>query len=186
MRNDLQIIYGIVEVEASRTTDPAGKIGFERIGERLIAISGLYHHLLVRSQIDEVDLGAYLRALRKKIAHAAELSIRGITLNANTERLMMPLDCTVRLAVAVNELITNAVKHAFPDNAPGRITIVLTVKDADGSSPVITIADNGCGFNGPRPHGIGLMFVKQLIHQAGSVLEREDGEGTRWRIRLHS
>jgi two-component sensor histidine kinase/putative methionine-R-sulfoxide reductase with GAF domain len=186
VRNDFQVIYSVVAIEARRTTDPAGKTGFGRVGDRVLALAELYHHLLIQQQIDEVDLGAYLRSLCDKIAYAAELSARGIMLNAETDRLMMSLDRAVKLAVAVNELVANAAKHAFPDNTSGRITIELAAKDTDDGAPVVRIADNGCGFESPRPGGVGLTYVKQLIHQAGGVLEREDGEGTRWRIRLHS
>ena len=187
VRNDFQVIYSVVADEARHTTNLAGQMGLTSVSQHIMAFAKFYHHLLSQRDIDEVDLGAYLRSICNKIAHAARLSARGITLNTETARLMMPLDRAVRLAVAVNELVTNAAKHAFSDRPSGRITIELIAKDTAGGCPVVSIADDGCGFSGPRPGGgIGLTFVKHLTHQAGGVLEREDGGGTRWRIRLHS
>ena len=186
VRNDLQVIYGVLALEARRQADPAGKMNLDKIGDRVMALADLYNHLRGGRETDEVDMGAYLRVLCDKIASAADLSSRGITLNTDTERLVIPLDRAVRLAVAVNELIKNAAKYAFPGRTSGRITVGLIAKAADGGSPVVSVADDGCGFSGPRPGGDGLTFVKQLIHQAGGVLDREDGEGTKWDIRIAS
>ena len=152
-----------------------------------MALGELYTHLLSQRETDEVDMGAYLRSLCDKITYAADLSARGITLNATTtECLMMPLDRAVRLAVAVNELVTNAAKHAFPNRTSGKITIQLIAQNTDGGPPVMSIADDGCGFTDPRPGGASLTFAMQFIHQASGVLEREDGPRTRWHIQLRS
>ena len=108
-------------------------------------------------------------------------------MNADLETLMLPIGQAVRLAVAINELVTNAVEHAFPDGRRGTIEVGLTAIPDDGdNSPSIRVSDDGCGFNGPRVGSAGLVFVADLAHQAGGTLEREEAEGTRWRIRLAS
>ena len=184
--NDLQVLYGFFEGEARRMSDPAEVAGLGKVGRRVIALAELYNHLLSRQETEEVDLGAYLRVLCAKVESAADLSSRGITLKAKTERLIIPLDQAVRLAVAVNELITNAAKHAFSGRTSGRITVKLTAKAPDSGLPVVSVTDNGGGFSGLRPGGAGLIFVKHLIHLAGGVLEREEGKGTRWDIKIAS
>ncbi len=186
VRNDLQVICGVLALEARRRADPAEKMSLDKIGDRVMALAELYNHLLGERQTDEVEMGAYLRVLCDKIAFAADLSSRGITVNAETEHLMIPLDRAVRLAVAVNELISHAARHAFSGRSSGRITVGLIAKAADGGSPIVSVADDGCGFGGLRPGRAGLTFVKQLIHQAGGVLDQEDGEGTKWHIRIAS
>jgi two-component sensor histidine kinase len=150
VRNDLQIIYSVVAGEAGHTTDLAAKTGFERVGGRVLALAEVYNHLLSQRSAVEVDMGAYLRSLCGKIASANDLSARGITLNAETQRLMMPPDRAVRLGIAVNDLVGNAAKYAFPDGTSGRITVGLAAAGANGSSPVISVADDGCGFTGLR------------------------------------
>jgi len=145
----------------------------------------LYDHLLGQDGVGDVDMGIYLNSLCNKIALVSDLSVRGITLNANTERLMMPIDRAVKLGVAVNELVTNAVKHAFSQKQTGRITVRLIAKGGDEFGfPVLSVADNGCGFSGLRPGSLGMTFVEELTRQAGGVLAREPGKGTSWRIQL--
>ena len=185
VRNDLQGICCVVASEARRATDPRQREGFGRVNRRVLALAVLYDHLLGEGVDDSVDVGAYLHSLCDRVADASDLSARAIELCADMQPLTMSLGRAVRLAVAVNELVANAAKHAFPDERPGRITVRLLAKGDDGTGcPVLTIADDGCGFNGPRPGSAGLSFVESLAHQAGGVLAREDGTGTRWRIKL--
>ena len=187
VRNDLQVIYSVLVTEARKTADPLERTGFDRVSRRVMALGGLYDHLLGLSGTDKVDMGAYLQSLCGKIATAADLPSRAITLEVDTDYLKMAPDHAVRLAVVINELVTNAVEHAFPERTSGRIIVTLRAKGADGTGPpVVTVMDDGCGFQGPRPGSSGLTFVERLTHQAGAVLDREDGGGTRWNIRLSS
>ncbi len=193
VRNDLQVIYSVVNREGRASAEPAEVTGFGRIGRRVMGLAQLYDHLLGRAGVSDlgqdgggdIDMGIYLHSLCDKIAVADDLSIKGITLNANTEPLMMPVDRAVRLGVAVNELVTNAIKHAFPDKISGRITVRLIAKGKDGLGlPVVSVADNGCGFSGPRLGSAGMTFVEELTRQARGVLSREHSKGTFWRIQL--
>jgi two-component sensor histidine kinase len=185
VRNDLQVIHSVVSREARGTTDLMAGVALDRIGRRIMALAALYDHLLGKGSTDHLDMGVYLDSLCSKIAIVTDLSSRAITLRAETEHLMMPLSRAVRLAVAANELIANAATHAFPDKRPGQITVSLFANGKDGTDcPSMSVADDGCGFQGPRPGSAGLSFVEQLVRQAGGVLDRTDHDGTQWHIRI--
>ncbi len=187
IRNDLQVLCSVIDRERRCTSDLEALIGFGRIGRRVMAVAGLYDHLLGHGGREDVDMGIYLGSLCEKIARAADLPFRNIVLKADLQTLMLPIGQAVRLAVAINELVTNAVEHAFPDGMPGTIEIGLTAAPNDGDgSPSIRVSDDGCGFNGPRIGSAGLVFVAELAHQAGGTLAREEAQGTSWRIRLAS
>lgn len=187
VRNDMQGICSLAALEGRRAADPRQRAGLGRVSRHVMALAGLYDHLLGTRMDDSVDMGAYLRSLCGKIADAADLASRAIELSADTQQLVMPLNRAVRLAVAVNELVANAAEHAFPGQQPGRITVQLLAKGADGTGcPVLTVADDGCGFDGARSVGAGLSFVERLVQQAGGVLAREDGAGTRWHMEIAS
>ncbi len=187
IRNDLQVLCSVIDHEQRRTADLEALTSFGRIGRRVMAVAGLYDHLLGHGCRDDVDMGIYLGSLCEKIARAADLPSRNIVLNADLQSLMLPIGQAVRLAVAINELVTNAVEHAFPDGRPGTIEVGLTaMPDGGDGSPSLRVSDDGCGFNGPRIGSAGLVFVAELAHQAGGTLEREEAQGTSWRIRLAS
>ena len=185
VRNDLQGLSSSVGVEARRTADEAQREGFGRIGRRVLALSGLYDQLLGASIADEVELGAYLRALCGRIAEAGGFASRSIELLVEVESVTLARGRALALAVVVNELISNAAEHAFTGRRFGRITVSLIAGSRDGRhGPVVTVADDGCGFEGPRPEGIGLGFVERLLQRAGATLDREDDGGTQWHIAL--
>ncbi len=184
IRNDLQVIWSVIRREQRGTADPGTHTGLARVGRRVLAVANLYDHLLGHGGADEVDLGQYLGSLCGKIAEAADLPSRGIALNADTEHVMVPTGRAVRLAVAVNELVANAVEHAFAGRQYGAVTVRLTADERGTGSPMVSVSDDGCGFKGPRTGSAGLTFVEELSRQAGGWLERDDGEGTCWTIRL--
>jgi two-component sensor histidine kinase len=187
VRNDLQVIYGNVALEGHNATVPEQAARLERISYRIMALSHLYDHLLRQRPGRRVDLGLYLSSLCEKIAQANDLSARGLRILAQTEQLMVPADRAVKLGIVVNELITNAVKHAFLDASGGEIAVTVTAGGRDEMNlPMVSVADNGCGFGGPRSGSAGMTFVETLIQQAGGVLTRGDGNGTVWRIQLSS
>lgn len=189
VRNDLQAIYYAVEGEARHAADPLQRAGFERVSRRVMALAGLYDHLLGARLEGSVDMGPYLSLLCDKITDATGLASRAIELRVDAQRLRMPLRRALQIAVAVavNELVANAAEHAFPDRRPGTITVRLLAKGEDGTGcPVVTVADDGCGFQDTRPGSAGLGFVERLVRQAGGVLAREDGAGTRWHMEIAS
>jgi two-component sensor histidine kinase len=186
MRNDLQGICSSLDWEARR----AGAVqreGFGRIIGRVLALAELYDQLLGASMADEVEFGAYLRALCGRIAEAGGLASRSIELRVEAQPLAMPRARALQLAVAVNELVSNAAEHAFAGRH-GRISVGLLAADGagggSGGGAVLSVSDDGCGFAGPRAGGAGLGFVERLVGQAGATLEREDSGGTLWRITL--
>ncbi len=181
VRNDLQGVCASVASEARATPDAAQRQGFARINGRLLALAGLYDHLLGLGGAQEMEFGGYLRVLCERIGAAGGLAARSIALAVEAEAVAMSRPRGLSLAVAVNELVSNAAEHAFAGRAGGRITVVLR---AEGGGAVLSVADDGCGFSGPRPGGSGLGFVERLVQQAGGRLAREDGGGTLWRVTL--
>ncbi len=179
VRNDLQGICSGLDWEA-RHAGAAHRESFGRVIGRVFALAELYDQLLGADSADEVEFGAYLRALCGRIAAAGGLAARSIALRVEAQALMLPRDRALPLAVALNELVSNAAKHAFA----GAGTIRVGLATGPAGTPVLSVGDDGRGFAGPRPGGAGLGFVERLVRQAGGTLAREDGGGTLWRIAL--
>ncbi len=182
VRNDLQGVCAALDGEARRVGDEAQRQGLGRVGGRILALAGLYDHLLGQGVGGEVEFGSYLRALCGRISEAGGLDARSIDLHVEAEPVAVSRGRALSLAVAVNELVANAAKHAFVGGTFGRITVMLQATGSGGL--VLGVADSGRGFAGPRPGGAGLGFVERLVAQAGGTIVREEGDGTRWRVTL--
>lgn len=181
VRNDLQGICSSLDWEA-RHADAVYRESLGRVIGRVFALAELYDQLLGADTTGEVEFGAYLRALCDRIAAAGGLAARSIALRVEAQALVLPRDRALPLAVALNEMVSNAAKHAFAGGG-GTIRVGLLAAGPAGV-PVLSVGDDGRGFAGPRPGGAGLGFVERLVRQAGGTLAREDGGGTLWRIAL--
>jgi two-component sensor histidine kinase len=106
-------------------------------------------------------------------------------LDVETDKVCFAIDRAVPCGLIVNELVSNALKHAFPDGRQGRVRIVLR---ANGGQMMLLVEDDGIGL----PKGLdyqstpslGLQLVNSLISQLDGTVELSDKEGTSFRIKL--
>ena len=179
VKNSLQIITALVRLEA-RNAREGKTVDFDAIASRIQSLSLLYDTLSGTSNSQEVDLGEYL----SKIASAAMSSYarEGIVLDLKVESCMTSINVAMPTGLVVNEIMTNAFKHAFSDRDRGTIT-VHCLRERDGCS--ITVADDGVGLRSdlvwPPPGKISTLIVQSLVENAKATPEvySEPGRGTK-------
>jgi two-component sensor histidine kinase len=183
VRNNLQLVYGMLNTEAKRTTDEAARKGIRDIGLRVLTLAQVYDHLLGNGMSRTVDFGEYLRSLCTKLAALQQHG--GVELVHQTEHVPLDLDAVTALGIAVTELVTNAYEHAFPRGGGGKIEVVL-LRSGLGRATLL-VRDNGAGLHAPvdavsKRNGLGL--VRRLVRQAKGVLDVDAESGTVWRIKV--
>lgn len=113
-----------------------------------------------------------------------------VTLVCDAQSCVLDLDRAVPLGLMVNELVTNAIKYAFPENSAGTIRIGLTCtsrSDTNGKNRGLTlsVSDDGIGLRGPgSERGLGTRLVEGLGLQIGATISQVPGTGTSWHIHL--
>jgi two-component sensor histidine kinase len=183
VRNNLQVVYGMLSREAMRTTDEVAREGFHNIGARVLTLAQVYDHLLGGGLSRTVDFGDYLRSLCTKLAALQQHG--GVELVYRTEHVPLDLDAVTALGIAVTELVTNAFQHAFPHGGGGKIEVILLRSEADRAT--LLVRDDGTGFLASaeevgRRNGLGM--VRRLVKQAKGVLDVHPERGTIWRIEV--
>jgi two-component sensor histidine kinase len=185
IKNNLQIIVGLIAHEARGAPAPCVP-GYEATQARIVAIAELYDLISQSSRGQSVPVDAYLREIAKTMSASLLGTASGIEIEVEAEALEIDSDRAVPLGLLVNELATNAVKHAFPDGT-GRV--LLSVRQIDGQIE-LSVADNGIGMNNEdlaepsKQHGAN--YVAVFVRQLGGTLavEQLEGSGTIVRIRL--
>jgi two-component sensor histidine kinase len=169
VRNNMQLVYGMLGKLLEDTTDAVGKRGIRSVTRRVSTLALVYDHLLGTEMTRTTDFGSYVKSLCRTIAevHATE-----IALTSDCDPLLLDLDEVTALGIVVAELVTNSYDHAFP-TGKGSINVSLRGAAADNSGmATLVIDDNGTGFvpeAGSRRHGLGL--VRRLVEQArGTVV----------------
>src|SRR6202163_2275431 len=171
IKNSLQIIVSVVSLEARNQKSGEGKAALERVSHRIAALGRLYSILGDTNAVKEVDAATYLEALcRDLIESVQKENGLSIALKTNIESEPLPADRAIPLGLIVNELITNAVKYAFPSETKGTVTV--TLKRIPGELR-LTVADDGQGADPQRADsGLGGRLVDSFARQLGGWVER--------------
>jgi PAS domain S-box-containing protein len=171
IKNSLQIIVSMVSLEARNQKSGEGKAALERVSHRIAALGRLYSMLGETNSVEAVDAARYLEALcRDLIESVQKENGTSIALKTAIESEQLPVDRAIPLGLIVNELVTNAVKYAFPGEPKG--TISVTLKRFAGELR-LTVADDGQGADPQRADsGLGGRLVDSFARQLGGWVER--------------
>lgn len=166
VKNNLQMITALIRVEARGVSDLSTGEGFDRLAGRVEALGLLYHALGDTAGEGVVDLGIYLSEIASAVMRAH--AVQGIHLDLQVDTWLVSLDVAMPTGLVVNELLTNALKHAFVGRDGGSITLHSRT-DATGGCRVL-VADDGVGLpegsTWPKPGKLSALIVRSLLQNA--------------------
>jgi two-component sensor histidine kinase len=184
VRNNLQLVYGMLSKQLKETEDHTGQMGLKAIARRVSTLAQVYDHLLGNEMSRTTDFGAYVRSLCSSLQEIQGPPATGIILTCQSAPLALGLDTVTALGIVLTELVTNSYDHAFL-GAEGEITITLSRSDEETHHALLTIRDNGIGFSPKaesKRHGLGL--VRRLVEQIGGTVSLACDRGTLWTIKF--
>jgi two-component sensor histidine kinase len=187
IKNNLQIVVALIAHEARSTPAPCIQ-ALEAMQARIIAIAALYDLISQSSRGQTVAVDAYLGEIARTMSASLLGNSSSIAIEVKAAAVEIDPDRAVPFGLLVNELATNAIKHAFPDGT-GRV--VLGVEQV-GDQIELTVADNGVGMGdrvspkAPAKHGAD--YVAIFVRQLGGTIavSASEGGGTMARVRLPS
>jgi two-component sensor histidine kinase len=181
VKNNLQIILSIIRLQNDEIEDKSMSKKFIDLENRINAISKTYNMLLIKENLEEIDMQEYIDSLLidiQETVHYTDQEIDIITdINAK-----IPLRESVYIGLIINELVTNTYKYAFNDNK-GTISISL---HQDNNDYVLTIEDNGKGYTINEKHqSLGLKLIHTLVYdQLGGEMDTKTNSHTKNIIRF--
>jgi two-component sensor histidine kinase len=181
VRNNLQLVYGMLSKQIDDTTDEVGRRGLKGIARRVFTLAQVYEQLLGTELTRTIDFSGYLDSLCLNLVDVQGSPDNAIKLECTSDSATLDLDVVTCLGIIVTELVTNSFDHAFPSGEG--IILVSLQTEADTNVGVIVIKDNGTGFvpvAESKRHGLGL--VRRLSEQIGGSTAVEIGQGTTWTI----
>ncbi len=170
VKNNLQMITALIRMEARKFADEETGERFDRLAGRINSLALLYDLLSGEGASDAVDLGVYLSKVASSVmeAHAME----GIRLNLKVDTWPVSINVAMPTGLVVNELMINALKHAFVGRDGGTITLSSLV-DSDGCR--VVISDDGVGLpqgaTWPQSGKLGAVIAQSLKQNAKAQLE---------------
>ena len=170
VKNNLQMITALIRMEARNVPDGETGERFDRLAGRIHSLALLYGLLSLEGANDAIDLGVYLSQVASSVmqAHALE----GIRLDLKVDTWPVSINVAMPAGLVVNELMTNALKHAFVGRDGGTITVSSLVTDTGCR---VVIADDGVGLpegeTWPQSGKLGAVIAQSLKQNAKAELE---------------
>ena len=184
VKNNLQIISSLLELEAGRHRDGAVRDAFVESHRRVRTMALVHEQLYSSTNLAQIDFGHHLTKIANELRSTYGRS--GVTLVCDVEPLSVSVDNAIPCGLIVNELITNALKHAFVDRTDG--TIRVSLRQVDPTHIEVVIGDDGVGL--PSEHDLrsrssmGMRLVGTLVEQLGAEMKTECAGGTVFTLKI--
>ena len=187
--NSLQLISALIEMQARRVPDGEARAMLRQAAERVEAVTLVHRRLYTGDDVAFVEMDAYLGGLIDELGRAmpgGEAS--QFTMSLACDPVRVETDRAVSIGLIVNELVTNAMKYAYPGDAEAAIRVSL-LREGSGSGLRLVVEDDGIGYpeQGARPRGSGLgsMIVRAMAQSLQASVELDPAHaGTRFVITL--
>lgn len=184
VKNNLQMTSSLLRLQARRLKSPDGRYALEEAVRRIDSIARV-HEILSRDAIEQVPFNEIVEDLIRVASDLARALGRPVEFEVEGDAKLLPAALATPLALVIQELLANAVEHAFPERgdreaagAPGHVLVQL---DNDGTDLLVTIRDNGCGlpadFSLDTGASLGLSITRTLITTQlnGTMVMSSDG-----------
>lgn len=182
--NSLALVGSLVRMQAAAVTDKAAKIALAETQGRITAIGSLHRRLYTSDDVRSVDIGSYLGGLVGELAASMTAAGHTPTIRTSLETIELPTDKAVSLGMVVTELVTNAVKYAYPDGQ-GEVRVVLS---RHPERIELRVEDDGVGWQGTgesRGTGLGAKVIAATVRTLGGDFSYDNvPAGTRARLDL--
>jgi PAS domain S-box-containing protein len=182
VKNNMQVISSLLSLQAKGVADSTVKAMLEESRNRVSSMSLVHEKLYQSKDLAYIDFKEYLQSLVDGIANTYKR--HDVVISMEMEPVALDVNVGIPCGLIVNELVSNSLKHAFPEGRKG--TISLGINKNSEVNYVLFVADNGIGFSAEmdfrKPSTLGLQLVNVLSTQINGKIERSQEEGTRFSI----
>lgn len=184
VKNNLQIVSSLLNLQRTSITDPELQIRFTDAQMQIQSMALVHEHLYRTENFGSVDMAEYIYMLADHLYDAYGVSKEKVKPELHLEPIMMSINTATPLALLLNELVSNSLKYAFPDDNSGTLSISLSVKDK--TTAVVIVADDGVGL--PEDFGLsgrltlGHVLIQSLTEQINGEIDLSGEGGTRFTI----
>ena len=166
--NNFAVVATLIRTKAASVSDPQAKLVLNEAIEQVTVMARLHRLLHADDEVPTIDSERFIaelcQDLETSMACARPISIQSVAVSRQ-----LPVAQAVPMGLIVNELITNAIKHAFPGGRSG--TVCVSLGEEDEHRLRLTIEDDGVGFRQPKSSGMGQRLVAALAEQLGGRFE---------------
>lgn len=183
VKNNLQIISSMLSLQSDVIESKEAKEILQESRLRINSMSLIHQMLYNKSNMTNISISEYLKALLMQIEKSYAVSTCRITTTLNCDNVSIDLDTAIPLGLIVNELVTNSFKHAFKNSPEGNVIVEFKKSD---SQYTLVVQDNGSGFDVKNHNtgSLGMELIHMLAEQLNGTITFTNSNGTRAEIKL--
>lgn len=180
VKNNLQTISSLLSLQSESISDKSALDAVQESRNRVASMALIHQKLYQGENLAAIEMRDYFETIGRAIKESFGKKTENVTLKIDMSEVELDVDTAIPIGLITNELITNSLKHAFPENQKGEILISMKM-EKDGLLRLL-IADNGqsspAGSDTPGEKGFGSMLTQLLTIQLGGSLEKSTESGT--------
>ncbi len=187
VKNNLCVVASLLELQSNTVADPQLAKMFEESQNRLYSMALIHEKLYRSTNLAEINFGEYLEDLVTNLFHSYNISDNHILLQVIAEPISLNLETATPCGLIANELVSNTLKHAFPDGANGTVSVEC-YQTGDGEIHLF-VKDNGIGFpqnlDFRKTNSMGFQVVCTLTEQLEGSIELSRQTGTAFHLKFN-
>jgi PAS domain S-box-containing protein len=182
VKNNMAVISSLLSLHERSINDPAARDVFQAMRGRIKTMSLVHEQLYRSGDFKHIDLGAYIDQVARSLVQSQDDASGRIRVLREISRVTLDLERAIPCGLILTELVSNALKHAFPEGRAGAVRVSLGERAA--GEVELKVEDDGIGHETAASSGFGLHMVGLLVQQLGGTIEHDVGAGRRVVVRF--
>jgi two-component sensor histidine kinase len=184
VKNNLQIISSLLNLQCQNLEDGEVIAAFRESQNRIESMALIHEKLYQSEDMARINASEYIYDLVSNLFYTYEINLDAIALKIDVDEVWLGLDTAIPCGLIINELVLNALKHAFPDGRAGEVFIHFGVRDAHHL--MLAVSDTGVGLpkdlDYQKTDSLGLQLVNALTHQIEGIIKVNESDGVEFEI----
>lgn len=187
VKNNLMVIQSLLNLQSRYIKDTAARDIFKDSQNRAKSMAMIHESLYQSSDLKRIEFSEYINTLAKNLFYSYAADPKRVKMSISVDEVMLDINTAIPLGLILTELISNALKYAFPDDESGEIKVDFHSFTDDGINKFrLTVSDNGVGlspdFDPKKSDSLGLMLIYSLSEQISAEIKLDTSNGTKFQI----
>jgi two-component sensor histidine kinase/ABC-type uncharacterized transport system substrate-binding protein len=184
VKNNMTVVHSLLELQSKHIHDERDGEMFRESMNRIKSMAMIHEKLYQAKDLANIDFSAYLKHMINNIFMSYGLTYDQVMLKVDVKDVTLGIDAAIPCGLIINELVSNSLKHAFPENMKGEVIVALIENDKNAFE--LTVRDNGIGIPDSidvrAADTLGINLVTALVNQLQGTLEMKREQGTEFHI----
>ncbi|MEM7374754.1 MAG: sensor histidine kinase [Bacteroidota bacterium] len=187
VKNNLQVVSSLLSLQSDSITDAEARQAFQEGQDRVYSMTLIHQNLYQTDNLTSMDIKDYIEKLADSLFHSYNIRQEHIQLSIEAEPLLIDVDTLIPIGLILNELLSNALKHAFPSGEEGQIDVIFKQEQ---EALLLAVKDDGVGIPESKltdhSNSFGMTLIKSFAKKLGAELTTDTQVGTTLSLRIHN